>query len=202
MLIRKELILFMGNADYLRRLLRPLGLYELDEGIGAGELDALGAELDAVSDALFEAESEAVPATAADKGLRAYEDILPYTPSYVTEKDRRRALYCLLRIDGGSFTPGAINDTISGCGIYAVAEETDTALTVRVSFPRNRGVPENFESLRKRIERIIPCHLDIEYFFVYVIWQELEDCFETWLSLETAVKSWSELEKYYAGEDA
>lgn len=189
----------MGYAAYLKDLLRPMRLYELDSGDGAAELECEGEQLDAVFSALETAQRESIVASAEDTGLSAYEKILPFVPAYVTDRDRRRAIEALLRIDSRSFTPAAINDTVAGCGIRALVEETDIPLTVRVSFPYNRGVPEDFEQLQKRIEEILPCHLGVVYEFVFVLWQELEQWLETWLEAE-ACGTWSAVESWFEEE--
>lgn len=186
----------MGYSDYLRNLLRPLRLYELDEGYGAAELNALGAAMDRVFAALESAETEALIPTASGAGLAGYEAILPYVPAYLTLADRRGAIMALLRIDGSSFTGAALNSTLSGCGITAVAEETGTANTVRVSFPQHRGTPEGYAELRARIEQILPCHLGITYFIIYITWAEIESWFSSWTELESACASWDALERY------
>lgn len=188
----------MGYAEYLKDLLRPLRLYELDEGDGCAELESEGAQLDGIYAALDTALREGVLAGAQDAGLDAYEEILPFVPSYLTQQDRRRAIAALLRIDMRSFTPAALNDTIAGCGIRARVEEADAPRTVRVSFPYNRGVPENFGELKRRIEQILPCHLGVEYVFEYLLWRELEKWLPSWRELEAKAGSWEELEVYLA----
>ena len=190
----------MGYAAYLKDLLRPMRLYELGTGDGAAELECEGEQLDAVFEALQTAQRESIVASAEDTGLSAYEKILPFVPAYVTDRDRRRAIEALLRIDSRSFTPAAINDTVAGCGIRALVEETDTPLTVRVSFPYNRGVPEDFAELQKRIEEILPCHLEITYEFIFVSWQELEKWLETWLEAEEC-GTWSAVESWFEEEE-
>ena len=85
----------MGYAEELKAMLRPLGIYDLDSGAGAAELAALGAAMDGVGAALDAAERESALSTAVDRGLAAYEAILPYTPEYLTLHDRRRAIMAL-----------------------------------------------------------------------------------------------------------
>lgn len=65
----------MGYFEELKKLLHPLRIYELSEGIGAAELFAEGEALDRVMAELENAEREAVPSTAEDFGLAAYEKI-------------------------------------------------------------------------------------------------------------------------------
>lgn len=186
----------MGYAAYLKDLLRPLCLYNLDEGDGSAELDGEGALLDNISASLDLALREGITASAQNEGLSAYEQILPFVPSYITAEDRLRAITALLRIDMQSFTVEALNDTIAGCGIRARVEEGDDPQTVRVSFPCNRGLPDDIGPLMMRIESILPCHLGVEYVFEYLIWQELESWFASWQEIEDKVRSWDELEKY------
>lgn len=186
----------MGYAEYLKDLLRPLRLYELDSGAGGAELDCVGAALDGVCAELERALDEGIVASAWDAGLSAYEGILPFVPSYITAEDRRRAVEALLRIDMQSFTCNDLNDTISGCGIRAHVEETDTAQTVLVSFPFNRGVPDGFDELRSRIEQILPCHLGVEYYFDRILWWQVEEWFVSWAELEARCPTWDALEKY------
>lgn len=190
----------MGYGEFLRDLLRPLRLYDLDSGDGSAELESEGEQLDGVYALLELALREGIPAGAQDAGLGAYEEILPFVPSYITPEDRRRAIAALLRIDMQSFTLQALNDTIAGCGIRARVAEADAPQTVRVSFPYNRGVPEGIEELKRRIEQILPCHLGVEYVFERLLWRELEAWFDSWAQLEAKAPSWEALEVYLPEE--
>ncbi|MGN1002564.1 MAG: putative phage tail protein [Oscillospiraceae bacterium] len=185
----------MRYAEELKELLRPLGVYELDRGPGAAELEALGGALDGVFNRLESAETEALPLTARGTGLENWEALLPYAPASQSPEDRQRAIIALLRIDDSAFTVERLNATISGCGIRAAVAEAEEPQTVRVSFPGVRGVPEGFEQLRERIEQILPCHLQVNYGFAYLLWWELEILFRSWQALETVGPDWDTLEK-------
>ena len=186
----------MGFADYLKELLRPLGVYDLASGLGSGELEAEGAQLDALYRRLMDIEQEAIPATAEDWGLGLYEDILPYHPASGTTEERREAVMALLRIDDASFTLQDIRDTVAGCGIPADVTESAVPQTVEIAFPGVRGEPDRFEALQQRLEQILPCHLGIVYALVYLTWQEAEDWAMTWQTIEDAGMTWRDLEKY------
>ena len=109
--------------QYLIRLLAPLSLYNLRAPHNGGELAALGGELDSVSGLVELVERESLLATAESEGLDRREVLFAHKPAAVTQEDRREAIAALLRISEDSLTPEAINDTLTGCGIRARAEE-------------------------------------------------------------------------------
>ena len=191
----------MDYAKELKDLLRPLGIYDLDSGAGAEELNCIGGIMDEICEMLEQGESDANPLTAGPAGLEPWENLLPFVPASLTETDRRRAVAALLQIDGCSFTAEGLNRTLAGCGIRAVAEETETPMTVRVTFPGNRGVPAGFDRLQTRIEQILPCHLAVEYVFLFCTWAELEALFSAWAELDAAAPEWDELQRM-GGEEA
>lgn len=156
----------MGYADYLEELLRPLGVYDWDGGrFHRAELAAQGAALDRCAGEMDRIVREMLPSTAEDEGLAAVEALLPYRPVAGSLERRRAALCALLRVGGDSFTLAAVNDNLAGCGLSAQAAETGEPGKIRISFPEVSGVPEGFEEMRKIIEEIVPCHLEIEYVF-------------------------------------
>ena len=116
----------MSYAEELKDLLRPLGVYRLEEGYGAGELTGVGAGLDGCGTELDRVEREMLLTTAQDTGLEAVESLLVRRPVTDSLERRRAALAALLRIGGDSFTLTAINDNLAGCGLNAVASETGT----------------------------------------------------------------------------
>ena len=179
---------------YLRRLLAPLGVYDLGEGsVNGAELDALGMGFDAVARELEMAERESLTATAEDLGLRRREELFARRPAAVTAAERRAAIAALLQIDGDSLTPSAINRTLLGCGIRARALEMDTG-HLRVIFPDVGGEPEEFDQISHIILDILPCHLDVEFYFLYLTWLMCEERGYTWASVEADRFSWDEFQ--------
>ena len=175
---------------YLRQLLSPLGIYNLDGGsVNGAELYALGRALDRTGQRLETVERESVTATAEDEGLRRREALFLRRPAAVTPEERRAAIAALLQIDGDSLTPEAIDRTIRGCGIWAQAIEMGTN-RVRVVFPGTAGVPAEFEQIKKIILDILPCHLEVEFYFRYLTWEECHRAEYTWAAVEEAEHTW------------
>ena len=185
----------MSYAQYLRALLAPLGVYDLNAPFQGGELDALGEAFDQVEAALEETRRETCLATAEDWGLERTVSLFRRRPPAATVQNMREALAALLRIGGDSFTLAAINDNLVGCGLNAVASETGTPGYVEVRFPDVPGIPDGFEEMRQIIEDILPCHLEIEYVFWYVTWERIEALFDTWGDIEAGDYTWETLEK-------
>ena len=177
--------------EYLRALLAPLGVYRLDrDSLSGAELYALGRELDLAAHRLDEVEREGVTATAEDEGLRRREALFLRRPAAVTPEERRAAIAALLQIDGDSLTPEAIDRTIRGCGIWAQAIEMGTN-RVRVVFPGTAGVPAEFEQIEKIVLDILPCHLDVEFYFRFLTWEECHRQGYTWALVEEREYDWN-----------
>ena len=185
----------MGQyAGYLKRLLAPLGVYDLRAGtINEAELFALGAQLDRVAEGLEHAEREALLATAEQEGLERRESLFPGKPAAQTVLDRRGAIRALLQIDGDSLTPDGIGRAILGCGIPASAIEVDTG-HLRIVFPGVSGPPDGFDAIEKMILEILPCHLEVEFYFRYLTWEELEAAGVTWEWVEQNGHTWVSFE--------
>lgn len=185
----------MSHESYLRELLRPLGVYDMEGRWHSGELAAQGKALDSVDAELERIAREMLLTTAEDAGLEAVEQLLARRPVAETVQRRRAALAALLRIGGDSFTAGALNDTLAGCGLNAQVTETGEPGTVEVCFPEVPGIPDGFERMRKIIEDILPCHLLIRYVYWYITWAQMERWYPTWGVLEGKQFTWGELEK-------
>ena len=183
----------MSYGDYLRVLLRPLGVYDLKGTFNGGELDAAGAALDGIDARLEEVRRESDLTEAESWGLERLASLFVRRPVADAPRALAAALAALLRIGGDSFTLAAINDTIAGCGVAAKVEEVGTG-RVKVSFPGVPGVPEGFEDMKRIIEDILPAHLGIDYWFWYITWAELEAKFSCWQDIEDRDLNWSELE--------
>lgn len=185
----------MKSAEYLQELLKPLGVYQLSGGVGAGELAGVGEALDGCVAFLEEIQREMLLLTAQGEGLDKIEALLSRKPVTTDPQRRRAALAALLRVGGDSFTLAAINDNLKGCGLNALASESEMAGTVEVRFPEVPGIPTGFEEMKSIIEDILPCHLAVLYMFWYITWAMMEERFKTWDDVEGLRITWEELEK-------
>ena len=185
----------MSYTDELVNLLRPLGVYSFREGsFSLAEMQALGTVLDAADETLDENLRESIVMTAEDTGLSRVEALFRSRPPAQTVQARRAAIAGFLQISGDSFTLEAINRCLIACGVSCVVEEKSEVNHVRIRFPGVMGVPDGFSQMKIIIEDILPCQLDIEYFFRYCTWQETEDYGLTWEDL--GAMTWHGWETY------
>ena len=186
----------MGYVEYLRDVLRPLHIYDLDNGAGAAEIYVLGTALNGVYDELETLLREMIPVTAEDYGLDSFENMLAYKPVYANEQDRKNAIAALNSVCG--FSLSEINRSIMGIGIRAEVSEQDTE-TVSVRFPSVPGTPEHFDELKERIEQIIPCHLNVVYEIPSLTWRMFNLENFTWMEIEYEEFTWFRLQTYDVG---
>ena len=185
----------MYYSDCLKEFLRPLGIYDLSPGsLSASELDALGLELDHIGAAIDRTEQESALFTAKEEGLDRREALFARTPAHISLPLRRAAIAALLRIGDGDITLAAINNTLSGCGVTAIAEEKDQFGYIRVRFPDIAGIPPDFEQISRIILDIIPCHLDVEFCFRYLTWAECHAHEYTWSDIHQNRWNWYEFQ--------
>ena len=102
----------MSYRRYLRELLAPLRLYDLEAPFNGGELNVQGGALDGVDTWLAELRRESTLAEAESWGLERIIALLARRPVADTPTGMRKALAALMRIGGDSFTPAAIQDTL------------------------------------------------------------------------------------------
>ena len=185
----------MGYSGYLREMLEPLGVYSFARGgRSRAELEGLGAGMDALEARLERAEREALAATAAEEGLDRRAALYARQPAKISPALRREALMALERIGEGDFTLSAINAALAGCGVKAEVLELAEKGHVRVIFPNVPGIPPEFEQIQGIILDILPCHLEVEFYFRYQTWAECEAAGWTWERVEAEEHTWYSFE--------
>lgn len=185
----------MKHETILKNLLKPLGVYDVNAMFNQAELCAVGKALDDLHAWLEEVEREINLVTAQAWGITEIEGLFSGKPYHASRGEMVRALSALLRIGGDSFTIGAINDALLCCGVRATVSETGAQGQVEIRFPGIAGIPDAIEQMRPMIEMIIPPHLEISYYFFYILWNQMEERFATWNQLERTEFDWKTLEK-------
>ena len=78
----------------------------------------------------------------------------------------------------------------------APTETVRTAILEAVAaFPQVAGEPEDFARIRDIILEIMPCHLQVDFYFRFLTWEECEAAAWTWQGIEDAGHTWESFEK-------
>lgn len=185
----------MSNSANMKELLRPMGVYKLEESFLGAELDCLGSALDQVQDYLEGLQREMCLTTAQAEGVDKMASLFALRPVTQQSGQLAASLAALLRIGADSFTLSAINDAISGCGLNARVDETQEPGVVEVRFPQVPGVPDGFERMKSIIETILPAHLLVQYAFWFQSWEQLEQRGMTWQTAQEQGLTWAQMQE-------
>lgn len=100
--------------------------------------------------------------------------------SYDERRSRIKA-----RIRGNGTVTKELLKNISESYAYGTVEVTEipSNFEVHIKFIDDRGVPTNFELLKKSISENVPAHLQVTYEFTYMAWKELD--LHSWDETET-----------------
>lgn len=182
----------MTYADYLRAMLSPLKVYNLDTTSFSGaEVEAMGNGMEDCWQSAQTGQKEMILMTAGDYGLTMWESVFPYRAAVETDAQRLAAIQGFMAISGDSFTYEAICNCLAACGVTCSLVETDTPGVVEISFDGLVGEPDNYDTVQAICEMILPCHLQINYIIVYLTWGGAIDI--TWG--DAADYTWHELKR-------
>ena len=145
-------------AQYLARLLAPLGVYELrEDSVSGAMVCALGEALDAVQAKLQTDLADAFPQSAAD--VSQWERVLPRHGNDPDPEHRRAALLHLLGQEDVACSAAAIEAALAACGIPAALEMSDGNRVTVTAPAGTQNIAEHYHLIRG----LIPAHLDIRW---------------------------------------
>lgn len=173
---------FVPAASVTDRMQRTLDAYQTpsntiyaDGGTMRNLVDALGAEFQAVRDALLGSRDQAFAASA-DWDLTDWEALVGVpTDATLTVGDRQSAV--LARLAGhGATTLAQMRALARTYALGDVRLAVDApASTVYVTFVNVLGVPPNLASLQAALEAALPARLNVVYLYQYLTVQQLTD---------------------------
>lgn len=156
----------MGYTAYLQKLLRPLGVYDLESSSASGgELAALGEAMDTFFSHAQILQQEGLPVTASGEGLLFWEQLLPLPAPEGSVELRRQRILGLCALGGQGLSAAALEATLAACGVECRVEEELETRSAIISFPGVTGEPPQFEDKKRVIESVLPCHLSVCYRF-------------------------------------
>ena len=153
----------MGYADHLRALLRPLDVYALDgQSLSGAELEALGEACDGLYAQMQQTLQEALPLTAEDAGLTAYEQLLGCPRIDMTAAQRRAGILGLLRMPANGATPASLLQAADFTGGGIAFDESTLPQALTVTLPEG-FTAEEYDEIKRYLRELLPCHLAVTF---------------------------------------
>ena len=144
----------MGCADHLRRLLAPLGVYDLGAASVSGAMaDALGDALDEVRQIVSDGLRDAFPQTAA--ALAPLELALPPHGAGTAEQ-RRAAIVHLLGQGDVCCSADQLEAALAACGTPARLTLSGDTVSVHTALPETAA-------RAALVRAMLPAHLDMDW---------------------------------------
>lgn len=78
------------------------------------------------------------------------------------------------------------------CRIIEIPEE----YKFQIKFTGTKGIPSRLDEIKKTIRKVAPAHLDFEFIFTYMTWDEMEAYNLNWNQWDAKNLTWDEFEKY------
>lgn len=155
----------------------------------AAELDKLYQTLDEVLKQYF--------VQTATWGLDLWEMELGLPVRYQLPDNERRG-FILSRIRGiGTATRSTVEQVAEsfGNGSMDIIEDFQ-AYRIIVRFAEKTGIPSNIQDLQTALREVVPAHLDIQYEYNHLTWDNLESKHVTWDMIENLHLTWDQFQEY------
>ncbi|MNH83620.1 hypothetical protein D3C87_451820 [compost metagenome] len=128
-------------------------------------------------------------------GLAKWEEICGIPVQENKPADQRRSLIKSKLRGSGTVTVDVIKNVVDSFQNGEVdVKENFADYEVVVTFMGRRGIPPNLDDVKAAVREIVPAHLNVNYQFTYLRWEELDKAELTWDELEALHKNWDQLE--------
>lgn len=128
-------------------------------------------------------------------GLAYWENICGIPVDETKPWDQRRSVIKSKLRGAGTVTLAVIKDVADSFENGEIrVEEIFSEYKVVITFIGTRGKPPNEPDMRQVLREIIPAHLELEFRYTYLTWDELDAADLTWDELEALNMTWEQLE--------
>lgn len=130
-------------------------------------------------------------------GLDKWEEELNLE-SYSGKPEEQRRSRVISKLRGmGTVTVNLIKNVAESYsnGKVEVIEDNPN-YTFTIKFVGTMGIPKNMNDLKEAIEEIKPAHLDYDFDYVYLTWNQFDTYNKTWDEWDNLNLTWDEFETY------
>ena len=107
-------------------------------------------------------------------------------------EERRQLILSKLRGAGtvnANMIRAIVDSYVPNCKVDIIFESS----TITIKFIDTKGIPANIGDCENSINEIIPCHLGLEFVYLFNTWKQLEDTKKTWAYYEGLNKTWEQV---------
>ena len=186
----------MEQLERLYAHLAPLGLYALHSGgYVDSELAAYAVGLDRVRQAIETLKKQAFVQTASGEGLAMHERLVGLLVRNGSDLAARRELVLYrLAVAPFDFNRAGMIGSIRAAGMDADIEEDTENERLRILYKRLLDDFLDMDSLRARLDTMLPAHLETEFDIGVCTWEMLEAAGVTWDIWDNADFTWDEFD--------
>ena len=163
----------MSCGEYLKRLLRPLGIYKLEKGLSGAELDAIGYAFDG-AEAYINA--GLIGLNPENGELSPMEELLSIVNFKADEAERRSAVRVLLSVNSSDKV--SLEKALDACGLTAEITEGEDPFTATLRFTDIRGELSDTEA--EVCRNLLPAHMFLRFVCDGLSWDRAEVLFQSW----------------------
>lgn len=128
-------------------------------------------------------------------GLSLWENVCGIPVDESKPYDQRRSVIKSKLRGAGTVTLEVIKNVADSYENGEIkVEEIFSQYKVVITFIGTRGKPPNEADMRQVLREIIPAHLELDFRYTYLIWDELDAADLTWDELEAMHMTWDQLE--------
>ena len=183
----------------IKRVLSPLGLYDLSENsLISKELNVYATEIDRASEFLENLLKEYFINTAEDYGLTFREKLFGSVKGDLDIQSRRRILLNRCSLKSYEFNRESVEKSLITAGIdgYIVEDPQNNFLHINCLNRFDTTITE--EMAKSIVLKFIPAHLSTDFDFRVLTWNYIDDLEKTFQSMDDNDFTWDQIDSYEA----
>lgn len=189
----------MDALTSMKKKLRPLGLYRLENSHIEDELYVYALELDRLREESDRLLREAFISTAEEEGLEEIEKMFSRPRTELSVETRREMLRKRLSLGLSDFTPDGLKEALDSFHLSYTIHEYPLQNKLIVLAEEEYSESEE-KWIEQEAQKFVPLHLDFQLAFHSMSWDEIDLRALTYAAFENENRTWEELDRLKASD--
>lgn len=190
-------MIFISELNSIKKVLSPLGLYNLDENSLVGkEIEVYEIEIERVKETLKSLLKEYFINTATDYGLTLKEKLFGSVKTDLSLENRKKILLSRYSRESYGFNRESVEKSLMSAGIegYVVENPQNNSLYVNCLNRFDTTITE--EMVENIVLKIIPAHLSVDFDFRILTWNYIDGLDTTFSEIDSEDLTWEQIDNY------